>query len=217
MSIRFLGIEVDRKTDILALAAFLMALAGILYQFVGYLEGPDVKLFPPEQVLIFTKKMVSDEYVVFAAPMAYVNKGQPGYNAAIKSESIRYKLGGKTYEQKWQEFVYTGSTDNELEVTKQSDAHPLAINAGSTLSHETRFSPRSIRIKGNQDQDLNKNYMRWEDFLKEIATIKELELELCAEVYDESPVKVKCKIYISQNFVDHLQKYKWHAPTCWTD
>jgi hypothetical protein len=39
MSIRFLGIEVDRKTDILALAAFLMALAGILYQFVGYLAG----------------------------------------------------------------------------------------------------------------------------------------------------------------------------------
>lgn len=216
MSIKFLGIEIERKTDILAFAAFLLALAGILYQVFGYLQGPDVKLFPPEQILIFTEKIRADEYVMFATSMAYVNTGQPGYNAALKSESIRFTIAGKKYEQKWQEFISSGSSGNKLIKVKRDEAHPLAINAGSTISHETSFAPRSIHVRNENDKSRFKNFLKWEDFLKSITGSKELVFELVSEIYgDPHPLNIKCKIYVDDNFINLLKEKQWSAPSCW--
>lgn len=50
--LRALRVEVERKTDIIALTAFLLALAGILFQAYHFIRGAQVILFPPEEVLV---------------------------------------------------------------------------------------------------------------------------------------------------------------------
>ncbi|MBI1920123.1 MAG: hypothetical protein HYS23_03475 [Geobacter sp.] len=217
---KIFGIEIERKTDILALAAFTLALAGMLHQFSGYLHGPVVKLFLPEQVLIFADKIgaAQTEYVRFAAPMAYVNTGQPGYNAAIKSEAIRFTMAGRSYEQKWQEFGSSGSNNNNLTWKKNGDAHPFAIEAGSTESHETAFAPRTVLVRGGEDPAArSRNYLKWDEFITGLSGNKEFEITFVSEIYGKSPVNVKCKIYLTDAIVRTLKERKWVAPSCWAD
>jgi len=41
-------IKIERKTDILSLAAFLIALTSALFQASAYLRGAEVELFSPD-------------------------------------------------------------------------------------------------------------------------------------------------------------------------
>jgi hypothetical protein len=45
-------LEISRRTDILALAAFLLSLSGVIYQGSMFVRGPVVTLYPPQHVLI---------------------------------------------------------------------------------------------------------------------------------------------------------------------
>jgi hypothetical protein len=91
---RFLGIEVERKTDILALAAFFLSIAGVISQIsvftIFFLRGAVINVFPPEQVLIRAETLESGgpRYVRIGARMAYTNSGAPGYSAILRGERV---------------------------------------------------------------------------------------------------------------------------------
>jgi hypothetical protein len=40
-------LTVKRETDIVALAAFILAIGAVIYQLSAYFRGAEVKLFPP--------------------------------------------------------------------------------------------------------------------------------------------------------------------------
>jgi hypothetical protein len=212
----FFGIEIERKTNILSFVAFVLSVLALLHQIYGFFQGPDVKLFPPDQILIFSKKLGKDYYLMFAAPMAYVNKGQIGYNAVVKRELISFVIGGKTYEHHWQEFI-TSSCDenNKLKIDKKEEAQPLLINAGNTISHETLFLPHTIKSRNGNESNKWKNYLKWKDFYNALAGMKELKIEFISDVYDKKPLKISRIIYIDDNLLSLLKKYGWAAPSCW--
>lgn len=207
------GIEIEKKANILSLVAFLLSLSSILYQLWGYMRGPDVRMFPPDQVLFMTETMGKKEYMLIIAPMTYVNKGQAGYNAVLKEERVSFTLKGKKYEQKWVGIVNSSSSDSRLKVEGKDTAHPMTINAGSAISHETKFSPRSFPTR---EPDRWRNFLVWDDFLAGLSGLKELELEFVTEIYGERPEKAKCKVILDSDFIKRLQEKKWSAPSCWT-
>ena len=91
-TLNFFKFQLDKKTDVVALAALVLALAGGVFQLYIYLLGAQVILFPPEQILItcynynktenygLENSCHKDSYLRFSARMAYVNNGQIGYS-----------------------------------------------------------------------------------------------------------------------------------------
>ena len=87
-------VQFDRKTDILAFAAFLLGLGGIISQIVGYVRGPEVQLFAPHQVLFHYEDRAQGKSLIrFSAVLAYANAGQLGYNATVRRELMKYTIG----------------------------------------------------------------------------------------------------------------------------
>jgi hypothetical protein len=221
LRVPWIGLEVERKTDLVALTAFFLALAGILYQFLGFLHGAKVELFRPEQVLIVAHSYGGKSaHMRIGARMAYANTGQPDYNATVERESVRFSLGGVTYEQAWQSFQgfdYEG-TGQRLVPRYSGDASPVPVMAGSAISHETYFAPRPIRcgpgVPGRCD--VYRNYLEWDRFIVLIAHERRLELELVADLYgDRHPKRVRCTIDLDDDLISQLVRHRWASPPCW--
>lgn len=214
--IPLINLEVERKTDLLALTALILALAGILFQLVGYFRGAEVKLFRPEQVLIvFDAYSDGQEYVRINARMAYVNTGQPGFNATVRRESVRFGLGGVTYEQIWQDFQGFDSKGKQIVPRLGSDAKPEPVMAGSALSHETYFAPHPVRCDPSTPCETYRNFLDWNRFVTLVAREKRLEFEFVGEIYGESQAKVaRCSVDLDDNLIIHLTLHRWAAPVC---
>lgn len=217
MSLRVLGIEIERRTDILAFAAFLMALGNVVYQAALAFRGPDIHLFPPEQLVILGEQYPSGKrYVRFAAKMSYVNDGSVGYNAAVVGESLHFQLGDTQYEQRWQTFEsFQRSPDDplKLESLKTEDAHPFTLAAGSTVGHETYFAPRKRAFV--LEDERAQSYLEWPAFLEQLEKLPEVRFELRAEVHGMAPEHVGCTIRVDDELRDKLEQRGWYAPSCY--
>jgi hypothetical protein len=214
----FFGIVVERKTDVLAATAFLLSVAGITYQLLGFIRGPDVVVFPTTQLLImpFTYSSANtNEYVRFAADFAYVNKGDAGYNAIIKSEKIRYTLGTNVYEQQWQSFEsYTSTNNGVLISTSSSIVQFQTVNGGSCVSHETLFAPKSVVIDNGSAVSYD-NFLTWDEFIAQLSQTKEFQFELVSELFEtKKPVVKKMKLFVTEALLENLKSKKWSAAAC---
>jgi hypothetical protein len=211
-------LEISRRTDILALAAFLISLSGILYQVSMFVRGPVVTLYPPQHVLIFadTPAPGSEEIVRFNARMTYVNTGEVGHNVVVKKERLAFTLGDEKLLQEWESFTIPVPRGPELTWNKQDDAHPVPVNAKSSESHQTSFTPYPVRGTGQDDNRRFAYYLSWDEFIKKLARQEKLELEWVAEIYGSSKVhRATCRIELDQHTRAHLAQKKWEAMACW--
>jgi len=217
---KFLGLEVERKTDVLAATAFLLSVIGIGYQVLNFMRGPDVVVFPSTQLLImpFTYSTANtNEYVRFAADFAYVNKGEAGYNAIIKSEKIRFTLGTNVYEQQWQSFESFTSTNNGSLVSISSSIVQFqTVNGGGCVSHETLFAPRSTILNKSDKYvtDFN-NFLTWNEFIDQLSKTNRFQFELISEIFEtKKPIVKKMRIIVTDGLLENLKTKKWSAPAC---
>ena len=211
-------LEISRRTDILALAAFLISLSGVLYQVSLFVRGPVVTLYPPQQVLIFadTPSPGSEEIVRFNARMTYVNTGEVGHNVVVKKERLTFKLGDEKLMQEWESFTIPVPRGPELTWNKQDDAHPVPVNAKSSESHQTSFTPYPIRGLEKNDNRKFAYYLAWDEFIKKIERQEKLELEWVSEIYGSSKVhRTTCWLEFDQHTRAHLAQKKWEAIACW--
>jgi hypothetical protein len=153
MNIRFLGIEVERKTDILAFAAFLLSLSSILYQIAVFFRGPQVTLAKPRQVVIYMHAApdAKERYLTPVSTVAYVNSGQSGNNAVVLEESVSFTLEGKQHVYTWHAFVSLAfisssaidtSADRKIKFVQERTAAPFVVPGGGAEAHETWFAAR---------------------------------------------------------------------------
>jgi hypothetical protein len=218
---RFLGLEIGRKTEILALAAFLMSISGAMWQIQSYLSGPVVRLFPSDQIVVTNANKLGRAYegeqpiVRFIAILPYVNQGASGYNAIIRRESIQVLIGDRTYEHRWYAFVTSDVKDGALDVKKESDARPFALPAGSSVSHETLFAPWEVDCEPNQKGcNPARNFLTWDAFLADVVTLKRMEVVTTAEIYSHSSVRSRCTILFRNWELDILRKEQWLSASC---
>lgn len=160
--IKFFGIEIEKKTDFLAFAAFLISVTGIIYQVIVFFRGADVNLIPPEQVVLRTYSYYDEEekYLAFIVPLAYVNTGHLGYNAIIKKEKIKFIIKGNEYEHQWQYFIFTHPEKTNLLSENKEPAHPFALMAGGAKAHETFFVAYPQPCPEKLSCDPNKNFLK---------------------------------------------------------
>lgn len=219
------GLRISRKIELLALAAFLIATVTLVSQIRGCIRGPDVVLFPPDQIFILKDDAYKDgkARVRFGSTMVYVNKGQKGYSGIIKFEKIRFTINNKVYENFWER---TGEFDGEtgkIEFKYARVVKPFSVGAGDTASHQTYFIAWPKRCTGNVPSpcDPLENHAYWNDFISELnkkvaAGQKEYTFEFEAEVYNESSTSTSCSISINDKMVKAMEHFEQYSPTCYS-
>jgi len=213
----WLRIEIERKTDILAFAAFVISITGLTYQLYGFFRRPSVVQFAPEQVLFFRVQNWDKWYVHMAARMTYVNKGAEGKNAVVKSERIVFALATKTYELKWQYFGSFQSAGNRLIPPEHPDgAKPVSVKAGETFSEEVHFVPRTLQIINDVNvSEPFKNFLPWDDFVRELAKLREFDIRIITEFYGLKDQEIDVFVHVTPELIQALSVDKWDAPSCW--
>ncbi len=210
MSYRIFGIDIERKTDILAFAAFVISIGGLITQTVNLVKGPDVKLEAPKQVLL-TSQLYPDgkHYIRIAAKLIYLNKGSPGYDDITKSEEAYFSVNNRRIKLSGQEYIASGVENKQLVVQKKSDADPVQIKSGSVVVHETYFAPWP-----SKGSDVSSNFIEFSEFVNCLRKQPELNIEFVVKTFNCGTInKVNCRL-LTKHFVQHLESKKWSAPVC---
>ena len=222
MNIRFLGIEVERKTSILALAAFLLSLSSIGYQIFSFLKGPEVTLAKSRQVIIYMYPAAdtSERFLTLVTTLAYVNNGQPGNNAVVMEERVSFALDGKEYKYNWHEFVSitllprAGTPDTRgergIDLGQTRTSSPFVVAAGGAEAHETWFAPRfDDQFVGREavvralESALKGGHLLWK-------------FQFYAETLNDGTKTADCEITISARLAQQIlsQELGWAALNC---
>ena len=214
---RIFGLEIERNIDILALLGFLIAAVTAGYNIVGALRGHETILFPPEQILILAAPYPDtvQEYVRINARMAYVNTGQPGYNSVVAIERVEFSIGSDGFEQVGLTYESFRIKDGKLVSASFSDAKPIAVNAGSTESHETFFGPQAVSCKADKpDCNRNMNFLTWEKFIRLIDIAKLIWFTFRASLHDDRDLIQMCTVTVDNATFTNLVARQFDSVLC---
>jgi hypothetical protein len=206
--INIVGLIISRKTDIIAITAFLISIVGRTYQVTIFLSGPKLEFFPPEKIL-FCFDRNDDKTLMVNARITYVNKGKLGHDAIIKKEIVKFKFNkdGPVYNLEWINFESANydKEKDDLAWTFNSDAKPLSVRAGSAESHFTTFGPFQNPDSTN-DRQKYRNFIPKSLFIHKIKqkSFSELNLEFEVEFYGEDSLKGDCVIDLDKTRDDFL-------------
>jgi hypothetical protein len=216
-----LGLKVARKTEILALAAFMISISGILWQLLNYARGPVISLFPSDQVTMTAANKLGRNYagqdnlLALIATMAFVNEGDTGKNGVIRREYIGFDLGNRHIEHRWYEFGSSDVQDGNITFKRTGEASPLPVTAGSAISHETLFAAWENDCENAPAGcDPGGNFVKWDDFLKAIKTNNRLVISTSADIYPSKRLTASCVVRLRDWEIAILEKEQWLTATC---
>ena len=220
-TIPFIKITIERRVDVVAILAFLLALFAAGNQLVAYLQGANVVLIPPEQILLrfvpTDDQQDNREYLTINARMAYVNSGSQGYNAVLQKERVSFVVGQQKYVQYWhsEQNITDLDHDGKLEVSHVGEARPWPINAGNALSREITFVPFPKHCP-DKSCNVDENFTFRKPGLNEILKQNEVSFEFSYKLYGEADfVSVKCVVAIDDRVKSDLTNARgWTAPPC---
>ena len=218
-AINLFGLIIEKRTDILAATAFLLALFGAISQVVAFLRGADVSIYPSDVVVLYFDRYPNNEtFVRVAAQVSYVNTGRPGYDAIVRRETVTLHLGDEAYLQEWQSFQRLDRKGTVLEFVREGDVFPVPVTGGSSASHSTVFAPEPVRCSAKDEEcDPVIHFLTDEKFLNRAGAQEELVLEFAAEVLGGDPViRSSCTIDIDKSLLTLIMMNRWYAATCWT-
>lgn len=217
----FLGLKIGRKTEIIALIAFVLSVSGLLWQVRSYTRGAVVNLFPTDQILITSTDKLGRNYsgqinyLAVAATMSYANDGDIGHNAIIRREYIAFSLGDRDIEHRGYEFGTFDIKGGAPEFVRKSESRPTPVNAGSAESHETLFAAWEIDCENAQEPcDSERNFVTWVDFIKAIKAKKQISFTTSADIYSSKRVNASCVVRLRSWESEILESEQWLAPTC---
>jgi hypothetical protein len=221
ISWKFLGLQIDRKTEFIALAAFILSFSSVLWQVINFARGAVVRLFPSDQILMTnTDKLgrgYSDQgnYLALIATMSYVNEGDTGHNAIVRREWIRFVLPDRTVEHRWYEIVSSDMQENKLVIKRESEARPFPVNAGSSTSHETLFAAWEISCEANQKGcNPAENFVKWDSFVEKLKETRTIVFTTSADIYSGGSMSASCKVNLRDWEIEYLEKDQFFAATC---
>jgi hypothetical protein len=214
-----LGFLISRKIDFVAFAAFLLSIGALGFQISAYLKGAELKLLPPDQVFMRKDTSYSDKIprALFGASLIYANSGEKGYSAIVRRELMYVTIGGKDFEQGWDEFVtYDGFNPKKNEPVK-----PFSIDGGDSKSHQTAFVPWPKRCGAAVQGacDVLENHVHWDDFINELKRLvqagqHEFGLKFAADLMRGEKVTSSCKIEIDIPTIGAIEQLGGYNPTC---
>jgi len=197
--VNVLGLRVQRKTDVLALTAFIISLLTGLMQVVEWYRGPKIALYTPERVVIYSYPQADGGAVVrVAAQMSYTNSSSAQYSGSVKSEQVTLKIGAVSATERSVTFAQLRREGSHFSPAVISDAAPFPVSGGGSVSHSTLFSafPR-ICAPVESKCDRYADFVNDDDLTKALNA-ERIELEFVADIYDGKLLSVKCYLPIDK-------------------
>ncbi len=152
---KVLGLEIERRTDFLAFAAFLISLGTLAYQIGTHVIRPSAKLIKPDGITImeFTPT-VRSSYLSILAPVSVVNKS----NSRIPLLADRYKvrLVYGSFAASWEWHRRVSSVEYSSQKVKLVDAvavTPIIIDTKKIDGSFFLFTPHSRPCKDGQSDE----------------------------------------------------------------
>lgn len=187
MSFRILGVEIERKTDVLAFAAFLISLGSLLTQTFSLIRGPEIILDGPGIITLYSGTGSDKKKKLrLAAGFTYLNKGSPGYDDFIKSEQVTVLLDDKVINLTAKYYIQMRSEGKKLQKSHQGDAIPVALKSGMVNYHETEFVPLTGK-HGDKD-----DHVEIERFIALLNRSSNFRLTFSIETYEGTIIRKQC-------------------------
>lgn len=196
-------LEIENKTDILALAAFLISLATIMTNIFLMIKGPEIYMVKPDQVAITfsQQKKSSEKYVKLVADNYFFNKASPGYDDVISKMNVSMAFGSEVIDLRWQYFAITDTDGSNVFERDRKPVKPILVKARQSDGAEIHYLPYTIR-----NSQKYKNYMTWEKFKeiiqKEKVTI--IHVTFRYETFSNAKGEVNCDIEVSESFLANI-------------
>ena len=210
-------LQVERKTNIISLTAFLLSVVSISYSFFGFLKGSAVDLLPMKQVTLFVEQEANGaETLRIAAPMTYVNTGFSGYDDVIVEEYVEFELGDHTYRHDWQYFGSFETENGNFKRVSKGSALPFVINGGSATSKETMFAYHPVDCSEPDLDCIWANRITPTDFVNQAVESGRVEFKFTGRLSSGGRQITRCVIRPGAELVDALlfTSSKAAGPVC---
>jgi hypothetical protein len=216
-TIKFGWIRIDRKTDIIALTAFLLALFGALFQVKEWLRGPEIEFYAPDRVVVYKYEQPNGIPIVrIAAPMSYTNTASSEYSAAIRTENVTMKIGSLVSEQVWISFARLARNDKGFNPQITADASPTAITGNSAVSHSTLFGPFEVDCSKPRLEHCraNENYLSIAAMSHAIGAARQISFEFSVQIYNSKTQVRSCTVNVTQPVLEQWAADHWLIAPC---
>lgn len=207
---KILGIEIERKTDILAMAAFLISAGSLISQLAQIMQGPEVKLDGPRQIaLLFKPSSDGHNHLHAITNHHYINKGAPGHDDILKSESLMIKIGTRVIKLAGEYSLTLDSQGNKLMISDKDLWKPDKVEAGNFINRETLYKPRTNTSTSSRRQ----NFIGKQELTDLLRTNKTIDITLKAETYSGPALESSCRI-LSSDVLTGFETKGWSSPVC---
>lgn len=142
---KILGLEIERKTDFLAFAAFILSMLTVFYQVGVHLIGPDGRILKPEGATLMQfepKEGVS--YVSVLAPVSILNASGSPEPLLVRNLIVTLDYADKKTKWEWHRRVEgVEAKPNRIEFGNAYTVGPFAVDSKKVQTSFYLFVPHS--------------------------------------------------------------------------
>jgi hypothetical protein len=207
----------DWKLDPLALAALVLSLIAAIAQLVSWVQGPSVRLIPPDRVALYTQIAPDGSVAIrIAAYMSYANVAQASYGDVVRLERATLKIGELESTQRWNAF---GELKDDA-ISRTADAAPQPLPGQSAVTHLTLFTPVPLVCPERSEAcDYMKDYISPEELKKALLRASRLQFQFEIERFNGNKLATSCQVPLTplaREKLDHIVTTLFYA-TCYPD
>lgn len=141
--------EVERKTDFLALTAFLISILTLGYQIGIYFVGPSPRLVQPDGLTIMRFEPRSgNSYISILAPVSIANTSNSPQPLLVRRYTAKLSFADREFNWEWHRRVMsTRPGDQKLDLIDDISVAPFIVDTKNIDSNLFLFTPHNRPCK----------------------------------------------------------------------
>ena len=221
---KFWGIEIERKTDFLAFAAFILSVLTVFYQVFVHFVGPDAELVKPEGVTLMQfEPRDGVNYVSVLAPVSILNASNSPQPLVVRNIKTSLEYGNAFVTWEWHRRVEgVEAKTGKIDFDRAFTVGPFAIEAKKVNTNFYLFVPHARPCKDGENlNDCNQrngfiSIREFKDLIKSALRSNSYQASLDFEVeYEHHPSsKVNCDFEVDPPAFLRLRKNTYASFIC---
>jgi hypothetical protein len=216
----FFGIQIERKTDILAFTAFIVSVLTAIYQLGTVLMGPKAQLLPPEAVtLVLFENSPGHKFISVVAPISISNTSNAQEPLLVTRQTAQITMGKYIIPLIWHDSIEVPIDVNGAQFEKTQALHPFIIDTKKISSQLVRFTPQRVQCASKLRCNKNISFMSMEDFHQALASslfsrLEVLDVRFSIEFNNHTAVTATCRIPVMPNQLKLLNDRHYFMESC---
>ena len=193
--------ELDPRTNVLAMASFVLSLIAIGSQLADYLSGPRPRIHPPTSIALRSVPTGNGQAKidVYATAVGLTNTAGSAYPEIVTEVLVEFTgPHGRPVQMKWWAFEQaadaTPSHPDKFNETKAVSTTPQVIPGGGAIGWSTIFVPYGKECAAGSNCNRNDNFLQVDDRTAEWAARGGIEFRFVAHrVTSATPLVGTCR------------------------